>query len=143
MKNHTSFLFFALILAMPSAFAQRNIDSILKKKSAKIQYGTASFYAGKFQGRKTAIGEPYDQNKMTCAHNSLPLGTWIKVTNLRNHKSVYVRVTDRLHHKNKRLVDLSRAAAAKLGYLKRGLTRVKVEVLSKKPPLAEKKLPKL
>ncbi len=134
MKNHTFFLFLACMMAMPALLAQRNIDSILKKKPAKIQYGTASFYAGKFQGRKTAIGELYDQNKMTCAHNSLPLGTWVKVTNLRNGKSVVVRVTDRLHHRNKRLVDLSRAAAAKLGYLKRGLTRVKLEVLGKKPP---------
>jgi rare lipoprotein A len=139
MKNHTALLIFALLLAMPAAFAQRNIDSVLNRKPAKIQYGTASFYAGKFQGRKTAIGEPYDQNKMTCAHNSLPLGTWVKVTNLRNHKFVYVRVTDRLHHRNRRLVDLSRAAAAKLGYLKRGLTRVKVEVLSKKPPVTREK----
>src|SRR5450432_1664423 len=103
------------------------------KKHATVQYGTASYYANKFQGRPTANGELYDKNKMTCAHNSLPLGTWLKVTNLKNKKSVVVRVTDRLHHKNKRLVDLSRIAASKLGYLKRGLTRVKVEVLAKNP----------
>jgi len=101
------------------------------KKQRHVQYGTASFYANKFQGRPTASGEPYDKNKMTCAHNSLPLGSWVKVTNLRNKKSVVVRVTDRLHHKNKRVVDLSRAAASKLGYLRRGLARVKVEVLDK------------
>jgi len=100
-------------------------------KRARIQYGTASFYANKFQGRPTAGGEPYDKNKMTCAHNSLPMGTWVKVTNLKNKKYVIVKVTDRLHRNNKRVVDLSRIAASKLGYLKRGLARVKVEVLAK------------
>jgi rare lipoprotein A len=101
------------------------------QKHPGIQYGTASYYANKFQGRPTASGELYDKNKMTCAHNSLPMGTWVKVTSLRNKRSVIVKVTDRLHHRNKRLVDLSRAAAAKLGYLKRGLTRVKVEIVDK------------
>jgi rare lipoprotein A len=102
----------------------------LQKKGA-VQYGTASYYANKFQGRPTASGELYDKNKMTCAHNSLPMGTWIRVTCLRNKRSVIVKVTDRLHHRNKRLVDLSRMAAAKLGYLKRGLAKVKVEILDK------------
>jgi rare lipoprotein A len=101
-------------------------------KHSGVQYGTASYYANKFRGRPMAGGEPYDKNKMTCAHNSLPLGTWIKVTNIRNKRSVVVRVTDRLHHKNTRLVDLSGIAAAKLGYIKRGLARVKVEVLDKR-----------
>ena len=66
---------------------------------------------------------------MTAAHNKLPLGTRIKVTNLRNKRSVVVKVNDRLHHRNTRLVDLSKAAAAKLGYIGRGITRVRVEVL--------------
>ena len=65
----------------------------------------------------------------------MPLGTYIRVTNLKNGKSVVVKVNDRLHHRNKRLVDLSYAAAQKLGYVKSGLTRVKVEVLGKKPQL--------
>jgi rare lipoprotein A len=134
MKNPYCSLLLCLLLAFQAVFAQTRSDIHAKKKPARIQYGTASFYSNKFQGRKTAIGEPYDKNKMTCAHNSLPLGTWIKVTNLRNGKSVIVRITDRLHYRNKRLVDLSRLAASKLGYLKRGLTRVKVEVLRKKPP---------
>ena len=104
------------------------------KNTAKIQYGTASFYANKFNGRKTANGEVFSQDKLTAAHNSLPFGTWIKVTNLRNKRSVVVRVNDRLAHNNKRLVDLSRAGASKLGYTSRGLTKVKVEVLGKKKP---------
>lgn len=104
-------------------------------KTAKIQYGTASFYADKFNGRQTANGEIFNQKKFTAAHNSLPLGTWIKVTNLRNGKSVTVKVNDRLHHKNPRLVDLSKIAAKKIGYVGRGLTRVKVEVLGKTKPV--------
>jgi rare lipoprotein A len=101
----------------------------------KIQYGTASFYADKFEGKKTANGEVFTQKGMTAAHNSLPLGTWIKVTNLSNHKSVIVKVNDRLHPKNPRLVDLSKTAAKKLGYTSHGLTKVRVDVLGKNQQL--------
>jgi len=91
--------------------------------------GVASFYSSRFQGRRTASGEVYDETKMTAAHNKLKFGTRIKVTNLRNGKSVIVRVNDRMHARNARLVDVSRAAAIQLGFIKRGLTRVKVERL--------------
>ena len=106
-------------------------------KPSPIQYGTASFYADKFEGKKTANGDIFTQSKMTAAHNTLPLGTWIRVTNLHNKKTVVVRVNDRLHHLNPRLVDLSKTAAKKLGYTGNGLTRVKVEVLGKKEPSPE------
>jgi peptidoglycan lytic transglycosylase len=96
-------------------------------------YGTASYYANKFEGRLTANGEVFSQEKMTAACNVLPLGTWIKVTNLYNGRSVVVKVNDRLHYKNKRLVDLSKTAAKKIGYAGGGLTKVKVEPLAKKP----------
>ncbi len=108
-----------------------------KEKSShekKVLFGTASYYADKFTGRKTATGDVYSHNKMTAACNVLPLGTWLKVTNLRNKRSVIVRVNDRLHPKNKRIVDMSKMAAERLGYIKRGLTQVKVEVLGKKKP---------
>lgn len=104
-----------------------------KKSVNRILYGQASYYASKFEGRKTASGEIFRHNKLTAACNSLPLGTWIKVTNLKNGKSVVVKTNDRLHNKTRRLVDLTRAAAQKLGFIKSGLTRVKVEVLKKKP----------
>lgn len=100
----------------------------------KIIYGTASFYANSFNGKKTANGETFSQKKMTAACNVLPLGTWIRVTNLRNGRSVLVRTNDRLHARMKRVVDLSRSAAEKLNYVKSGLTQVKVEVLGKKKP---------
>lgn len=109
-------------------------DSVLDIKNKKIpvkQIGVASYYHSKFQGRKTASGEKYDEKKMTAAHNRLPLGTRIRVVNLMNQRSVVVRINDRMHHKNKRLVDLSRAAASKLGYIGRGLAKVSVEVLPK------------
>lgn len=104
------------------------------QKTAKIQYGMASYYHNKFQGRKTSSGQLYDKEKMTAAHNGLPMNTWIRVTNIRNGRTVIVKINDRLHHRNERLVDLSRTAATRLGYIGRGLTRVKVEVLGKMKP---------
>jgi rare lipoprotein A len=100
----------------------------------KFLYGTASFYSNSFNGKKTANGEIYSQKKMTAACNVLPLGTWIRVTNLRNGRSVLVKINDRLHVRMKRVVDLSRTAAEKLNYIQSGLTRVRVEVLGKKKP---------
>lgn len=108
--------------------------TIARKKFPKVQYGTASYYHDKFQNRLTASGEKFDQKKMTAAHNGVPLNTWIRVTNLSNNKSVIVRVNDRLHRKNTRLVDLSNVAAKNLGYFGQGLTRVKVEVFGRKRP---------
>lgn len=100
----------------------------ISKKSV-IKYGTASYYAKKFNGRSTRNDEIYNPAKYTAACNVLPLGTWIKVTNLHNHKTVIVRINDRMNPKNKRLVDLSVIAAKDLGFLGRGLAKVKVEVL--------------
>lgn len=113
----------------------RNTRSTRNTIPGKVQYGTASFYADKFEGKKTANGETFTQKGMTAAHNTLPLGTWIKVTNLSNHKSVIVKVNDRLHPKNPRLVDLSKTAARKLGYTGHGLTKVRVDVLDKNQQL--------
>ena len=94
-----------------------------------VAVGFASFYADKFEGRKTANGERFSQKKMTCAHNTYPMGTRVRVTNLSNHLSVVVKVNDRLHHRNARLVDLSKFAARKIGLSKRGVSKVKVERL--------------
>lgn len=100
----------------------------------KIHFGTASFYANKFEGRKTANGEVFSQKKLTGASNILPLNQWVRVTNTRNNLSVILRITDRMHKNNKRLIDLSKSAAKKLKYTGYGLAHVKVEVLGKKPP---------
>lgn len=137
MKAEVTYAQFLLFAAFFFCIQTLQAQDSTKKVSAgknKIQYGVASFYANKFSGRKTANGEIFNQQKFTAAHNSLPLGTYIKVTNLRNGKTVVVKVNDRLHHRNKRLVDLTYAAAKKLGFVKSGVTKVKVEVLGKKPP---------
>lgn len=128
-------LFFVVFSFVMSLKAQDSVTTKTQKGKAKIQYGVASFYANKFQGRKTANGEIFNHQKLTAAHNSLPLGTYVRVTNLRNKKTVVVKINDRLHHRNKRLIDLTKMAAQKLGFIKSGLTRVKLEVLGKKPPL--------
>jgi rare lipoprotein A len=108
-----------------------------KKKNTKVQYGIASFYANKFNGRQTANGEIFSQEKLTAASNTVPLNTWVRVTNLRNKKKVMVKINDRMHFRNKRLIDLSHAAAKKLGYTGWGLAKVKVEILGKKKPEAD------
>lgn len=102
-----------------------------KNKTSRIFYGEASFYSGKFNGRSTASGEIYSQNKRTCACNVLPLGTWIKVTNVKNGKSVVVKVNDRLHPRMRRIVDLTKTDAVKLGYSSAGVGRVRVDVIGK------------
>jgi rare lipoprotein A len=131
MKNFL--LGIVLLLGAAQTHAQRIKDTASGKKSAKIQYGTASWYSDKFNGRQTANGEIFSQKKLTCAHNSLPMGTWLRVTNIRNNKTVIVRVNDRLNARNKRLVDLTKAGAEKLGMIKSGLAKVRVDVLGKKP----------
>jgi len=120
--------FFISPVTLP-AQSKSGANKIKSKKTTRIFYGQASFYANKFNGRKTASGEIFSQKKLTCASNVLPLGTWIKVTNLKNGRSLIVKINDRIHPKMKRIVDLSRSAAEKLGYISNGLTRVKVELL--------------
>jgi rare lipoprotein A len=102
-----------------------------QKPTGRTLFGQASFYSNKFEGRRTANGETFSQKKFTAACNSLPLGTWIEVTNLRNNKTVIVKTNDRLHPSMKRVVDLSYAAAKKIDFISSGLTRVKVVVLNK------------
>jgi len=94
--------------------------------------GKAAYYGKKFQGRRTASGEPFDMNKLTAASNDYPFGTKLKVTNVANGKSVEVRVNDRLSGGD-RIVDLSYAAAQQIGMVKAGLAEVKVEVSAPAP----------
>jgi rare lipoprotein A len=120
-----------------SVSAQDAGDSIRLNKNrnvAAVQYGVASFYHDKFEGRLTANGDTFTQKNMTAASNTYPLNCWVRVTNTRNDKSVVVYITDRMHHLNKRLIDLSRSAAEELRFISRGLTRVKVVYLGKKKP---------
>ncbi len=130
-------LFYFLLLTItffycPNSIAQQKASGnkkIGKSDKSDIRYGVASFYADKFNGRKTASGQIFSQDKLTCACNVLPLGTWVKVTNISNGKSVKLLVNDRLHPRMRRLVDLSKSAAKKLGFVSSGLVKVKLEVL--------------
>jgi len=94
-----------------------------------IQEGQASYYAHKFQGRTTANGEIYDENKMTAAHKTLPFGTTVRVTNLANGKKTVVRINDRGPFVKGRIIDLSYKAAGELDYITQGIVKVRVEVL--------------
>jgi rare lipoprotein A len=104
------------------------------------QSGMASYYADEFNGRRTANGERFDNTAMTAAHPSLPFGTLIEVTNMRNGKKVVVRVNDRGPYTHARVLDLSRNAARQLGMHNTGTAKVKVAVLdkNKRLELAEK-----
>ncbi|MBK8640524.1 MAG: septal ring lytic transglycosylase RlpA family protein [Chromatiaceae bacterium] len=96
--------------------------------SKRQQDGVASWYGPQHHGRKTASGQPFNQNTLTAAHPSLPFGTQVRVTNLANGKQVVVSINDRGPYKGGRIIDLSRAAARKLEM--DGIARVRVEVLS-------------
>ena len=107
-------------------------DKVSVKKTAKgepviEQTGEASSYGQEFQGKTTANGEKFDKNDLTAAHPTLPLGTKAKVTNLENTKSVDVRINDRGPHVKGRDIDVSPAAAKKLGITKSGIAPVKIE----------------
>jgi rare lipoprotein A len=105
--------------------------SITCAKEVYYKKGIASYYHDYFAGRQTANGEIFSQNKMTCAHLSLPFGTKLKITNLQNSKSVFVTVNDRGPYVQGRLVDLSKAAAEKLGFIDKGIVTVQIEIVQK------------
>jgi rare lipoprotein A len=92
--------------------------------------GIASWYGTKFHGRITASGEPYDMAALTAAHQSLPFGSRVRVTNLANGRSVVVVINDRGPYAKDRLIDLSHAAARRLGILEDGLAEVRIDVLA-------------
>jgi rare lipoprotein A len=96
------------------------------------QVGRASWYGKQFQGRKTANGERFDMNALTCAHRSLPLGSWVRVTNLHNKKTVFLRVNDRGPVPESLVLDLSYAAAQKLGIA--GLAQVRIDKVNPADP---------
>jgi len=92
--------------------------------------GQASYYGARHNGNKTASGERFDQNALTAAHRSLPFGSRVQVTNLRNDKRVVVRINDRGPYAKKRIIDLSQKAAQQLDMLRDGVVPVRVEQLA-------------
>ena len=115
----------ATVADLASAVEQRIVSA--------VQEGLVSWYGAAFHGRPTASGERFDSEDLTMAHPTLPFGTEVKVTNLRNNRSVVVRVNDRGPHVGRRIADLSRAAAAQIGMLRRGVVRARIEVLGEPP----------
>jgi rare lipoprotein A len=127
-----------LALTVPNGMARadksvapsvRDIASAVERGFSLVQEGVVSWYGAAFHDRKTASGERFDSNGFTMAHPTLPFGTEVRVTNLRNGRSVVVRVNDRGPFVGRRIADLSRAAAAQLGFLSRGIARARIEVL--------------
>ena len=120
------FLFSLFFIITFTAFSQ--IDS------SKTEFGIASFYAKKFEGRRCASGQIFRNDSLTAAHKTFKFGTKVKVTNLQNDSSVIVRINDRLPKKSARSIDLTLRAAKQLNFIKTGLTKVKIEAFKDSIP---------
>jgi rare lipoprotein A len=107
---------------------------ILSSNKNYIEEGVSSWYGLKFHGELTSNGEVYDMYALSAAHKTLPIPTYLRVTNLANGKKIIVRVNDRGPFHGDRLIDLSYAAAIKLGFQKQGTTKVKLEAINTAPP---------
>jgi rare lipoprotein A len=123
---------FALLIALLTFI---NGCSIVKKTTPAEEFeykktGIASYYAKKFQYRKTASGEIYNDNLMTAAHRTLPFGTDVVVTNLNNGKSVTVKINDRGPFIKRRIIDLTRAAFSKIENIDKGIVKVEIRVVN-------------
>ena len=99
------------------------------KRPVPFQVGQASWYGEAFDGKPTASGEPFDMYELTAAHRTLPLGSWVKVTNLRNHRWVLVRINDRGPVPQQRIIDLSYSAARILNMSGQGLAQVRLDLV--------------
>src|SRR5713101_8048228 len=141
MRGHIAHTLATVLLVVSLGAAQRpassesgkNQNRVLPGKAARTkpyQIGTASWYGSYFQGRATASGEPYDMYDLTAAHPTLPLGSWVRVTNLRNGRAVVVRVNDRGPIVPGRIIDLSYGAAQALQFKQRGLQRVRLDLVN-------------
>lgn len=124
---------FAVFLMLASSAIFAKPDKIERMTNDKIwdAKGTASWYGGRFHGRKTASGERFNMYALTAAHRTLPFGSIVKVTEVKSGKSVIVRITDRGPFHGRRIIDLSRGAAQRLGIIKAGTARIKLTVIQK------------
>jgi rare lipoprotein A len=103
------------------------IDSNAKVLESRV--GVASYYSDKYEGRKTSSGEIFSQDKLTAAHPSYSMGTIVRVKNLKNRKTVIVRINDRMTNLNGRIIDLSKKAAEELDMITNGIAKVQLDVL--------------
>ena len=120
----------ATVGAAPATKGPKSTKADTPKRQKPYAVGTASWYGKPFHGRATASGEPYDMFQFTAAHRYLPLGTWVKVTNLRNGRSVMVRINDRGPVPESRIIDLSYGAAAMLEFRNVGVERVQLDLVT-------------
>jgi len=119
----------ATVGAAPATKGPRSTKQGPPKRQKPYEIGSASWYGKPFHGRATASGEPYDMFQFTAAHRQLPLGTWVKVTNLRNGKWLMVRINDRGPVPENRIIDLSYGAAAMLEFRHAGVERVQLDIV--------------
>jgi rare lipoprotein A len=143
MRGHIAHILATVLIVVSLGAAQRPTSSEsvntrgkrapVAPKTARAkpyQIGTASWYGSYFQGRATASGEPYDMYDLTAAHPTLPLGSWVRVTNLRNGRAVVVRINDRGPIIPGRIIDLSYNTARVLQFESKGLQRVRLDVVN-------------
>ncbi len=128
MFNGIKYILFFLGLFICNKYAFSQTDSIEQKKLF-VQKGRASYYARKFEGRRTANGERYRRKLLTAAHRTLPFNTKLKVTNPSNGRWVIVRINDRGPYNRKRIIDLSERAARHLGIFGKGHARVIIQAV--------------
>ncbi len=124
-----------LIALSPRTEARSSVSNLSPRPSVvpkeQPETGEASWYGEEFQGNETANGEIYDLNGLTAAHPYLPFGTTVRVTNLSNRKRILLRINDRGPYVGRRLIDVSWAAAKRLGFIDSGTTPVRVEVVAR------------
>jgi rare lipoprotein A len=128
MKIHLKLLLFLCF----ATFAVKAQEPTSKQADTVVQTIFTTYYAKKFEGRKTTSGERYRGKKYTAAHRTLPFGTMIKVKNLKTGKTIYVRINDRGPFSKKFSLDLSQAAAKELGIYRLGYARVEISYVLKK-----------
>jgi peptidoglycan lytic transglycosylase len=144
MRGHIAHILATVLMVVSLGAAQRPTSSesvntrskaatavpVKTGRTKPYQIGTASWYGSYFQGRATASGEPYDMYDLTAAHPTLPLGSWVRVTNLRNGRAVVVRINDRGPIVPGRIIDLSYNTARVLHFESKGLQRVRLDVVN-------------
>ena len=122
---------FALSTGCAKKVSARVPSAVKPARIGQTETGIASWYGYGYDGRHTASGEIFDMRKLTAAHRTLPFETWVEVTNLANHKTVDVRITDRGPFLHGRIIDLSLAAARDLDMVQAGIVKVRIKVIRK------------
>jgi rare lipoprotein A len=124
-----------------AACGGKKIKAAKPPRIGATEQGIASWYGHPYHGRRAANGEIYDMEKLTAAHRTMPFNTWVRVTNLSNHRAVDVRIQDRGPFVNGRIIDLSRAAARQIEMIGPGTTKVRITII--RPPADIQRQPEL